>query len=141
MKVLYTLVTILTLISASVSASAKTVILDTDGNEIGRIKDDGTITNGTFEIGEIDNAVGIIYDSAGGVMGYDQGGKILNAGYQVLGYYDADFKIKDADRSVIAVLKDDGAIVNDANVEVARWKGKRDARAVAVFAFFFNRFI
>jgi hypothetical protein len=141
MKSSYILITALALAVAAPAVSARTVILDTEGNEIGRIKDNGAVTNGSFEIGLIDAVTGIVYDSAGGVMGYDQDGKLLNAGYQVLGYYDADFKIKDAGRSVIAVLNDDGAIVNDANVEVARWKGKRDARAVAVFAFFFNRFI
>lgn len=141
MKSSYMLIIALALAAVAPTVSARTVILDTDGSEIGRIKDNGAVTNGSFEVGLIDSVTGVVYDSAGGVMGYDQDGKILNAGYQVLGYYDTDFRIKDADHSVIAVMKEGGAIVDDANVEIARWKGERDARAVAVFAFFFNRFI
>jgi hypothetical protein len=124
------------------TASAKTVILDTDGSELGRVEDNGAITNGDFEVGEIDAAAGVVYDSAGGTMGYLDGGTVRNAARLVVGYYEEpEGKIFDADRAVIAKLKDDGTIVNDGGSEVGRWRGKKDARAVAVFAFFFNRFI
>ncbi|UCE27449.1 MAG: hypothetical protein JSW52_01470 [Candidatus Coatesbacteria bacterium] len=140
MKTIY-LLGILT-ITLTLSASARTIIVDTDGTELGRVRDDGTITNGDFDIGEIDTAAGVVYDSAGGTMGYLDGGIVLNAGRQVVGYYeDPEGRILDANRAVIAKLKDDGEIVNDVGVEVGRWRGEKDARAVAVFAFFFNRFI
>jgi hypothetical protein len=106
-------------------AGGKTVILDTDGSEIGRVRDNSTITNGDFEVGKIDAEAGVVCDSAGGT-----------------GYYEEpEGRILDANRAVIAKLKDDGAIVNDVGVEVGRWRGEKDALAVAVFAFFFNRFI
>jgi hypothetical protein len=124
------------------TASAKTVILDTDGSELGRVEDNGTVTNGEFEVGEIGAAAGVVYDSAGGTMGYLDGGTVRNAARLIVGYYEEpEGRILDADRAVIAKLKDDGAIVNDVGVEVGRWRGEKDARAVAVFAFFFNRFI
>lgn len=142
MKVGYLIGVLTVTLTLVAAASAKTVILDTDGSELGRVRDDGTITNGDFEVGEIDAEAGVVYDSAGGTMGYLDGGTVLNAGRQVLGYYEEpEGRILDANRVVIAELKDDGTIVNDVGVEVGRWRGKKDARAVAVFAFFFNRFI
>jgi|GEM_PF-1948457 len=140
MKAIY-LIGILT-ITLALTASARTVILDTDGSELGRVEDDGTITNGDFEVGEVDATAGVVYDSAGGTMGYLDGGTVRNAARLVVGYYEEpEGRILDDNRAVIAKLKDDGTIVNDGGVEVGRWRGKKDARAVAVFAFFFNRFI
>jgi len=142
MKARYFIALLTVVLTLASAAAAMTVILDTDGSELGRVRDDGTITNGEFDVGRIDTAAAVVYDSAGGTMGYLDGGTILNAGRQVLGYYeDPEGRVLDESRAVIAKLKDDGAIVNDVGVEVGRWRGEEDARAVAVFAFFFNRFI